>query len=148
VASNPGCLTLLNDMGFVGPLNLAHLATASSHVVALAGTVAVNVQRPNANAKGALEIFMPVLPYFRFDLRSSRRHSKKEESVFNKTHLGRGFTPRYLYNQLIAFRRRRKYPPMNYVLEFLPEPAQTACDGRDRRFVKPRKADMPSFSKL
>lgn len=28
----------------------------------------------------------------------------------------------YLYNQLIAFRNgRRKYPPMNYLLEFLPE---------------------------
>jgi cytochrome c553 len=29
----------------------------------------------------------------------------------------------YLYNQLLAFRNgRRKYPPMNYLLEFLPEP--------------------------
>ena len=29
----------------------------------------------------------------------------------------------YLYNQLIAFREgRRKYPPMNYLLEFLPDP--------------------------
>jgi cytochrome c553 len=29
----------------------------------------------------------------------------------------------YLYNQLIAFRDgRRKYPPMNYLLEFLPDP--------------------------
>ena len=29
----------------------------------------------------------------------------------------------YLYNQLIAFRDgRRKYPPMNYLLDFLPEP--------------------------
>jgi cytochrome c553 len=29
----------------------------------------------------------------------------------------------YLYNQLIAFRDgRRKYPPMNYLLEFLPNP--------------------------
>jgi cytochrome c553 len=29
----------------------------------------------------------------------------------------------YLYNQLLAFRSgRRKYPPMNYLLEFLPEP--------------------------
>ena len=28
----------------------------------------------------------------------------------------------YLYNQLVAFRDgRRKYPPMNYLLEFLPE---------------------------
>ena len=28
----------------------------------------------------------------------------------------------YLYNQLIAFRDgRRKYPPMNYLLEFLPD---------------------------
>src|ERR1700735_2696166 len=30
----------------------------------------------------------------------------------------------YLYNQLIAFRDgRRKYPPMNYLLEFLPDPS-------------------------
>jgi cytochrome c553 len=29
----------------------------------------------------------------------------------------------YLYNQLVAFRDgRRKYPPMNYLLEFLPDP--------------------------
>ena len=29
----------------------------------------------------------------------------------------------YLYNQLLAFRSgRRKYPPMNYLLEFLPDP--------------------------
>src|SRR6187549_2132083 len=29
----------------------------------------------------------------------------------------------YLYNQLIAFRDgRRKYPPMNYLLDFLPDP--------------------------
>jgi cytochrome c553 len=29
----------------------------------------------------------------------------------------------YLYNQLVAFRNvRRKYPPMNYLLEFLPDP--------------------------
>lgn len=29
----------------------------------------------------------------------------------------------YLYNQLLAFRDgRRKYPPMNYLLEFLPDP--------------------------
>jgi cytochrome c553 len=29
----------------------------------------------------------------------------------------------YLYNQLLAFREgRRKYPPMNYLLEFLPDP--------------------------
>ncbi len=29
----------------------------------------------------------------------------------------------YLYNQLIAFRNgRRKYPPMNYLLEFMPDP--------------------------
>ena len=29
----------------------------------------------------------------------------------------------YLYNQLLAFRNgRRKYPPMNYLLEFLPDP--------------------------
>src|SRR5512138_3155460 len=29
----------------------------------------------------------------------------------------------YLYNQLIAFREdRRKYPPMNYLLDFLPDP--------------------------
>lgn len=29
----------------------------------------------------------------------------------------------YLYNQLIAFKNvRRKYPPMNYLLEFLPDP--------------------------
>ena len=29
----------------------------------------------------------------------------------------------YLYNQMIAFREgRRKYPPMNYLLEFLPDP--------------------------
>src|SRR6201985_582351 len=29
----------------------------------------------------------------------------------------------YLYNQLLAYRsRRRKYPPMNYLLEFLPDP--------------------------
>jgi cytochrome c553 len=29
----------------------------------------------------------------------------------------------YLYNQLVAFRDgRRKYPPMNYLLEFLPTP--------------------------
>jgi cytochrome c553 len=29
----------------------------------------------------------------------------------------------YLYNQLVAFQNgRRKYPPMNYLLEFLPEP--------------------------
>ena len=28
----------------------------------------------------------------------------------------------YLYNQLVAFRDgRRKYPPMNYLLEFLPD---------------------------
>jgi cytochrome c553 len=29
----------------------------------------------------------------------------------------------YLYNQLLAFKNgRRKYPPMNYLLEFLPDP--------------------------
>ena len=29
----------------------------------------------------------------------------------------------YLYNQLVAFRNgRRKYPPMNYLLEFMPDP--------------------------
>src|SRR6478609_4399177 len=29
----------------------------------------------------------------------------------------------YLYNQLVAFRDgRRKYPPMNYLLDFLPDP--------------------------
>ena len=29
----------------------------------------------------------------------------------------------YLYNQLVAFREgRRKYPPMNYLLDFLPDP--------------------------
>ena len=29
----------------------------------------------------------------------------------------------YLYNQLVAFKNgRRKYPPMNYLLEFLPDP--------------------------
>jgi cytochrome c553 len=29
----------------------------------------------------------------------------------------------YLYNQLLAFREgRRKYPPMNYLLDFLPDP--------------------------
>lgn len=29
----------------------------------------------------------------------------------------------YLYNQLVAFRNgRRKYPPMNYLLQFLPDP--------------------------
>jgi cytochrome c553 len=29
----------------------------------------------------------------------------------------------YLYNQLVAFRdARRKYPPMNYLLDFLPDP--------------------------
>jgi cytochrome c553 len=29
----------------------------------------------------------------------------------------------YSYNQLVAFRDgRRKYPPMNYLLEFLPDP--------------------------
>ena len=28
----------------------------------------------------------------------------------------------YLYNQLVAFRDgRRKYPPMNYLLDFLPD---------------------------
>jgi hypothetical protein len=55
-----------------------YLATASSNVVALAGSVAVNVQKQDADAKISLEIFMPVLPYLLFDLRSSGRHSKKK----------------------------------------------------------------------
>lgn len=37
----------------------------------------------------------------------------------------------YLYNQLVAFRNgRRKYPPMNYLLEFLPDPYQGNADGK------------------
>ena len=36
----------------------------------------------------------------------------------------------YLYNQLVAFRDgRRKYPPMNYLLDFLPD-ALPQADGR------------------
>ena len=41
----------------------------------------------------------------------------------------------YLYNQLIAFRDgRRKYPPMNYLLEFLPD-AYLKEDRRAFRFA-------------
>ena len=41
----------------------------------------------------------------------------------------------YLYNQLIAFRDgRRKYPPMNYLLAYLPDPYLQA-DGRTFRLA-------------
>ena len=54
----------------------------------------------------------------------------------------------YLYNQLMAFRDgRRRYPPMNYLLEFLPD-AYLQADGATilrrcgRRFRAPAVPDV------
>ncbi len=49
----------------------------------------------------------------------------------------------YLYNQLVAFRDgRRKYPPMNYLLEFLPDAylnrSPIILRRCGRRFPRPR----------
>ena len=48
----------------------------------------------------------------------------------------------YLYNQLVAFREgRRKYPPMNYLLEYLP-------DTYLRRMAEYFAAQRPPFPQL
>ncbi len=48
----------------------------------------------------------------------------------------------YLYNQLVAFREgRRKYPPMNYLLEYLP-------DAYLRRMAEYFAAQRPPFPQL
>lgn len=86
-------------------------AVAALHLAASDFAAAQNLSQPPDTMAARVEACTPC-------------HGNKGEGT-NDVYFPRlaGKPAGYLYNQLLAFRNgRRKYPPMNYLLEFLPDP--------------------------